>query len=422
MIRLARRSIYTIVMLGIALALTQIPVYGINQEYISYLFSSVSVLGFMDTLSGGALSNLSLGAFGITSYITASIIIQMLSAVIPALERAHRQRKKTDRATFWLSMAITLCGTMLLVSSYSGLFMEFIPKNVIPAAAGWLGGSAVIIVLAKKNDDWGIGNGVSLVLAANILSRILPALKNLYDEKIAGKEAAVMGKDIFFVLLALFAAYFITMYFQKGVLEVPVRPTRKPAASYSPDGVLPVKASIANVMPVIFASAVISMPVLAATLCGLDWDTKAGKILLVFDQSSWWDTGDLYWLAGFGIYVFLLIFMGFYYSNYSFNSAEIAARMRQCGDVIPGISPGMEMELYLEKRRKVMTGVCVAFLLVLSIAPDFACAVKEISTLPFLGTSLVIIVNVLFDTAARLRATCMPLSTKFALFREGGFL
>lgn len=406
-------------MLGVALALAQIPAYGINQGYLSYLFSSVSVLGFMDTLSGGALSTLSLGAFGITSYITASIIIQMLASVIPALERLHKQgnTRKLDRITFILSMAITLFGSLLLAFSYSGLFIEFIPRYVIPAVAGWMLGSIVIIVLAKKNDDWGVCNGISLVLAANIISRILPALKGLYDTKIAGKGTPAMAKDIIIVLVALLAAYFITVYFQKGTLKVPVRPTRKQAASYSPDGTLQVKASIANVMPVIFASSLISMPALVAVLANIDWDTKAGKVLMAFDQSYWWDTEHLYCMAGFAVYVFLIIVMGFYYSNYSFNSAEIAARMRQCGDTIPGISPGLETELYLEKRRKVMTGVCIAFLLVLSIVPDFVCAAKDINNLPFLGTSLVIIINVLFDSAARLKAACMHLSPKFELFR-----
>ena len=418
--KLRNKCIYTVIMLAVAVLMTQIPVYGVNRDYLTNLFSGNSLFGFLDLASGGSLSTMSFAAFGISSYITASIIIQLMSIVVPALERIQKEgetgRYKIERATFLLSLAITLIGAVILSMSLgkSGLFINYTPRYIFPAVACWLIGSVVLIVLAKQNDKVGIGNGISLVLLFNILSRIPSSLKTLYAEAVQGHSHKYIW--ITAIIAAFFIAYLITVYLQCGMLHIPLKPTRKTGADYSPDGFLPMGVNIANVMPVIFASSLISMPALIGTICGLDWDSKLGKILKIFQQDYWWKKDSLYCMAGFAVYILLLVGMAYFYSNIAFNAAELADRMKKNGDIIPCVKPGAETEAYLEQRRKVMTGLCILFLLVLSIVPDLICTLLGYSTISFAGTSLIIIVNVLFDTVHRFKAETDYMGKKNAVW------
>ena len=175
---LRRKLGYTLMVVLVAAGLSQIPVIGINSAYLSAFFSRTGITGFMDALSGGSLSRLSAGTFGITSYITASIIIQLLTVAFPSLEKMRKDgeqgRRRFERAEFILSMAVTVLGATALAIGFGkrGLFRGTSPVWPVIAVTEWTAVSFVIVKLALSVEKKGIGNGPTLILGMNILGRI----------------------------------------------------------------------------------------------------------------------------------------------------------------------------------------------------------------------------------------------------------
>lgn len=416
------KLLYTAIMLAIAVFLTQLPVYGINSAYLEEIFSSSNVLGFMDSLSGGSISNLSVAGFGITSYITGSIILQLLGVAIPKLEKIKKDgehgRKIFKKIEITFAMVLTLAFSIVLSVGFgkNGLFIEYSAKYVILAIVCWMIGTFVIVYLGKKNDDYGIGNGISLILIFNILSRIPSNFVTFYEEKMKGQDASTAFMYGIGMVAALFIFYLVTVYLQSGSLNIPIKQSRKSASRMNTDGRIPMGVNIANVLPVIYASTLVSFPLIIQAFFDIEAEGKAEKILSIFASSNWYTPTEWYQVFGLVIYIALIAVFGLFSSMLTFNTAEVADHMKKNGNVIPGINPGEDTIKYLERRRKIMSCVNVIFLIVVATIPDLICAKVGITQFTFLGTSLIIIVNVLFDTSLRLKAAAIHNDKKLDLF------
>lgn len=419
---LRKRVYFTLFVLAVASALTQIPIYGVNPTYMKSLFEKASVLTFIDSLSGGSLSNISMAGFGITSYITASIVIQLLSVCFPKIEKIRKDgeqgRKLMEKITCVLAIIITVVSGTLLAISFgkNGLFVEYTPMYVIFAILCWLFGSIIIVYLGSRVEQYGIGNGFTLILGFNILSRIPYNIQRYYYANVEGKSAALMAAYIGGLAIALFVLYLITVYLQSGVLRIPLKQTKKKASSMNTDGYIPISANIANVLPVIYASSLVTFPSLIVALFGIRAGKTWTEVLSSLNASNWYNPSHWYHVAGFALYVLLIIAFGFFGSSLTFSSDEIADSMKKNGNVIPGVNPGADTVKFLERRRRVMSVINVVFLLVIAIVPDFVCSLLGITSFTFLGTSLIIIVNMLSDTALRARAASLHNDRQFQLF------
>ena len=417
-----KKVFFTVFVLAIAMALTQIPVYGLNNTYMQTLFASTGVLSFMDSLSGGSLSNMSVSGFGITSYITASIILQLMSVIFPKLEMIRKDgeqgRRKMEKIEFTLAMLITLVSGTLLAIGFGkkGMFVEYSAKYVILAIISWLIGSFIVITLGQKVETNGIGNGITLILGFNILSRIPNNVitfyyNNIYDQPIGTAIAYIVG-----VIIGLFVIYLVTVYLQKGVLNIPIKQTRKKASIVNVDGSIPISVNIANVLPVIYASTLLSFPSIIITLFNIETNETIDEVLSVLSSSNWYNPTHWYHIFGLVLFILLIVMFGSFSSGLTFSPDEIADSMKKNGNVIPGINPGEDTVKFLETRRVKMSFINVAFLLIIAILPDFLCAKFGITAFSFLGTSLIIIISMLFDTALRLRAASIHNDKQFKLF------
>lgn len=421
---LRKRVYFTLFVLAVASALTQIPIYGVNPTYMKSLFEKASVLTFIDSLSGGSLSNISMAGFGITSYITASIVIQLLSVCFPKIEKIRKDgeqgRKLMEKVTCALAIVITVVSGTLLAISFgkNGLFVEYTPMYVIFAILCWLAGSIIIVYLGSRVEQHGIGNGFTLILGFNILSRIPYNIQRYYYTNVEGKSAVLMAAYIGGLAAALFVLYLITVYLQNGVLRIPLKQTKKKASSMNTDGYIPISANIANVLPVIYASSLVTFPSLIVALFGIRAGKTWTEVLSSLNTSNWYNPSHWYHAAGFALYVLLIVAFGFFGSSLTFSSDEIADSMKKNGNIIPGVNPGADTVKFLERRRKVMSVINVVFLLVIAIVPDFVCSLLGITSFTFLGTSLIIIVNMLSDTALRVRAASLHNDRQFHLFGE----
>ena len=423
---LRKKLIFTVAVIAVAEFLTHFPVFGVDPAYMEQYFGNADILGFMDSLSGGALTNLTFGSFGVTSYITASIIIQLLTMVIPRLERLRKDgeygRKKFQKAEFVLSLAITVLSSIAL-AYFLGDQGAFRPgqaaSRILPVAC-WILGGTLIVVLEKMVEKHGIGNGISLILTFNILSRVPGSLYSFYTDAVSGEHGTIAVLPILLALAFFFAVFLATVYLQCGELRIPVRQIRKTPSAFNDTPYIPVSVNISSVLPVVYASAVISMPSVAAAILDIDPGSVAGKIIFVFTPGQWYTGGSHWYLAGIAAYLFLMAVFGVFASSMTFNAAEVADNMKRNGNIIDGVKPGEMTARFLDQRRKTMAAMNVTFLAVLATVPDALCAAAGISRFNFLGTSLIIVIAMFYDTALRAKGEYYRHGTIAGIFEQEG--
>lgn len=408
-----RKVFYTVLVVFVSLILSHIPVYGIKSDILSGVFSDRSMLSFTDILSGGSLSQLAVGGFGVTSMITASIVVQLAGVIFPKIEKYRSDgetgRRLFDKIELLMAVAITLFVSLVITvvgSNYYELdgFMKAIP------VIEWLIGTVVIVKFAQSVQDHGIGNGQTLILAANIASRVPAEIV----------KRVVSGQPISSILI-LSAVLLVTIVFaillQNGFVSVKIQQTNKPVSIMNSEGIIPVPVSMSSVLPLIYASAIVSVPALVSSFTGKE-DGILGYIMLFTTQSYWYNPSTWQNVVGFVIYILLVFLFSVYASKLSFSAPDIANRMRERGDVIPGVRPGEETEQYLDKRRRKLSIISAVLIIIVAILPDFVFAKLGITGFSFMGTSLIILMAAFYDLRLRITGLLKQHNKKYSLFRE----
>lgn len=408
-----RKVFYTVFVVFVSLVLSHIPVYGIKSDILSGVFSDRSMLSFTDILSGGSLSQLAVGGFGVTSMITASIVVQLAGVIFPKIEKYRSDgetgRRLFDKIELLMAVAITLLVSLVITvvgSNYYELdgFMEAIP------VIEWLIGTVVIVKLAQSVQDHGIGNGQTLILAANIASRV-PAeiVKRVVSEQPIS--------NILILSVVLLATIVFAILLQSGFVSVKIQQTNKPVSIMNSEGIIPVPVSMSSVLPLIYASAIVSVPALVSSFTGKE-DGILGYIMLFTTQSYWYNPSTWQNVVGFTVYILLVFLFSVYASKLSFSAPDIANRMRERGDVIPGVRPGEETEQYLDKRRRKLSIISAVLIIIIAILPDFVFARLGITGFSFMGTSLIILMAAFYDLRLRITGLLKQHNKKYSLFRE----
>lgn len=415
--RMLQKIAFTIAVLFVSVTLANIPAPEINTTYLNGFFSNSSILSFMDTLSGGALSQLSIASFGVSSYISASIILQLLSVMFPFIEKyrkGYHGKKVMQRANFLIAMAITLVSavSLSLTCRNTGLYIRQDTASVVISVISWLIGAAIVMLLALKVEDYGIGNGLSLILSVNILSRLPAQIRSEYVSLPAGRERYFMIAGIVLILILM---YIMVVYLQSGKLQIPIIQNRKNKSLYNDDVYLPMPVNIANVLPVVYASSIIALPQFIVSLFDISTNHYIERILECLSSNYWYEPERWYHVGGLFLYIILTVVFGIFCSQLSFNAPEVAENMKKNGDVIKSIKPGEETVKYLEKRRIILTYINVFFLCAITIIPDMVFAKMGITQLSFIGTSMIIVCSTFNDMAHRIRAMAIQNDPKYII-------
>lgn len=408
-----RKVFYTVFVVFVSLVLSHIPVYGIKSDILSGVFSDRSMLSFTDILSGGSLSQLAVGGFGVTSMITASIVVQLAGVIFPKIEKYRSDgetgRRLFDKIELLMAVAITLLVSLVITvvgSNYYELdgFMKAIP------VIEWLIGTVVIVKLAQSVQDHGIGNGQTLILAANIASRVPAEIvkRVVSDQPIS---------NILILSTVLLVTIVFAILLQSGFVSVKIQQTNKPVSIMNSEGIIPVPVSMSSVLPLIYASAIVSVPALVSSFTGKE-DGILGYIMLFTTQSYWYNPNTWQNVVGFAVYILLVFLFSVYASKLSFSAPDIANRMRERGDVIPGVRPGEETEQYLDKRRRKLSIISAVLIIIVAILPDFVFARLGITGFSFMGTSLIILMAAFYDLRLRITGLLKQHNKKYSLFRE----
>lgn len=409
------RIIYTMLMLVVVRIGTQLPVPGVNGSYFSEWFSgnSGSAFGFFDAITGGSFERMSVFALNITPYITSSIIIQLLTIAIPKLEELQKDgeegRKKMTAITRYLTVALALMESLAMAIGFgrSGLLIEFNALNVITAVVTLTAGSTVIMWIGERITENGVGNGISIVLTINIISRIPQDLTLLFEQFVKGKEIAFQVLNLAIIIAIIIAVTVLTVALQGAERRIPVQYSRKVQGRKQVGGQtshIPLKVNTAGVIPIIFAQSLFMFPLIIMQLLGKSGGNGiGGTILKMLNQSNWCDFNEPIYSIGLIVYIALVIAFAYFYTSITFNPLEIADNMKKQGGFIPGIRPGKPTSEYLTKILNYIIFIGAVGLVIVAVIPIFFEGAFNAS-ISFGGTSLIIIVGVIIETLKQIES------------------
>lgn len=409
------RIIYTLLMLVVVRIGTQLPIPGVNGSYFSEWFSgnSGSAFGFFDAITGGSFEKMSVFALNITPYITSSIIIQLLTIAIPKLEELQKDgeegRKKMTAITRYLTVALALIESLAMAIGFgkSGLLLEYNALNIITAVVTLTAGSTVIMWIGERITENGVGNGISIVLTINIISRIPQDLTLLFEQFVKGKEIAFQVLNLAIIIVIIIAVTVLTVTLQGAERRIPVQYSRKVQGRKQIGGqssYIPLKVNTAGVIPIIFAQSLFMFPLIIMQLLGKSGGNGVGgTILKMLNQSNWCDFKEPIYSIGLIVYIVLVIAFAYFYTSITFNPLEIADNMKKQGGFIPGIRPGKPTSEYLTKILNYIIFIGAVGLVIVAIIPIFFEGAFNAS-ISFGGTSLIIIVGVIIETLKQIES------------------
>ena len=410
------RIFYTLVMLVIIRIGSQLPLPGVNAEVIANWFANqgTDALNFFDAITGGSFEQMSVFALNITPYITSSIIMQLLTIAIPKLEEMQKDgedgRKKIAEITRYVTVALALIQSIAMAIGFGrgGYLDKFDAPHVIMMVTGLTAGSAVLMWIGERITEHGVGNGISIVLVINIISRIPEDLMTLYTQFIA--NAPNVGNAIIAAAVIL-AVILVTVVFviilQDGQRRIPVQYSKKIQGRRQVGGQsthIPLKVNTAGVIPIIFAQSIMQFPVIIATIMGKGNGTGLGsKILHGLSQSYWCDPENPIYSIGLLVYIVLVIAFAYFYTSITFNPLEVANNMKRQGGFIPGIRPGKPTSDYLTKILNYIVFIGAVGLMIVAVIPIFFNGVFS-ANVSFGGTSIIIIVGVVIETLKQIES------------------
>ncbi len=399
---LRKRIIFTLLMLAVYRVGSYVPTPGIRGEALSqYLHQAAGgLMGFFDMFSGGALSKVTIFALGIMPYITASIVLQLLTVVIPRLQALAKEgeagRKKITEYTRYGTVGIAA-----FQSFWMAVGIEQMGEGAFVDAAGWpfrlmtmitlTAGTTFIMWLGEQITERGIGNGISLVIFAGIVAGFPSAVANTFGLMRSGEIPYYMIVVILALILGVVAAI---IYMERGQRRIPVQYAQRMVGRRVYKGQsthLPLKINSAGVIPPIFASSILLFP---ATIAGF---TQVGWINAISQQLA---PGQLLYTV---IYVAMIIFFAYFYTAIVFNPVDIADNLKKYGGFIPGIRPGKRTSDYLYRVLTRITLGGALYLAAVCVLPDIF---YKAFNVPFYfgGTSLLIVIGVALDTVSQIES------------------
>jgi preprotein translocase subunit SecY len=396
---LKRRVLFTLFVLVVFRLGAHIPVPGIDPKSLANVFSRGGILGFLDMFAGGALSNFSILALGVMPYINASIIIQLLTSVIPQLEELAKSgeegRDKIAQYTRW--------GAILLAFVQGFGITVWMENLGVVMTTGWgyrlaviltlTAGSMFLMWLGELISDFGIGNGISLIIFAGIVARLLPQFFRTFSLIRVGEV------NPFLFGIALVIAVFIVAFvvaFQEAQRKIPVQYAKRVVGRRVYGGQsthIPIRVIQGGVIPIIFASSVLLFP---ATLAQFFEGSAFMKGLA--DALS--PNSALY----LSLYAALIIFFTYFYTAVTFNPMDLADNMKKYGGFIPGIRPGRPTVEYIDRCLTRITLWGALVLAFIAVVPNILVGLTHVTTFYFGGTAVLIMVGVAIETVTQLEA------------------
>ena len=421
---LRKKILFTIFALLIFRLGSVVPVPFIDSDLLGNTLNSMGgIFSLLGTMNGTAFSMAAVFALGVQPYINSSIIIQLLTVAIPALERLQRDggeegRKKIAAITRYVTVAIAILQGLgyytLVASTNNGALLD------TAGLPGWwvavviilcfTAGSAFVMWLGEQITEFGIGNGISIILFAGILSRVPGMVATVYAG-IQNNLNGVTGEGVFnlpwwsaiLIVIGMLAIVVLIVFIQNSERRIPVQYAKRVVGRKMYGGQsshIPLKVNMSGVMPIIFAQAIASLPATIGMFFGKSANSEGGwgVFLSVFNTTS---------IVYIIVYFLLIVGFSYFYSTMQFNPVEVANNLKKNGGFIPGFRPGKPTADFIHKVLGKITMFGALYLAVIAIAPIVTGAIIGVSSLAIGGTSVIIVVGVALETTKAMEAQMM---------------
>ena len=410
-----KKLFYTFMMLVVVRIGSQLPVPGVNRDYFTNWFASQQAngaLNFFSAFTGGSFERMSIFALNITPYITSSIIMQLLTIAIPKLEEMHRDgeegRKKIQGITRYLTVGLALFESLAMAIGFgnSGLIEEMNFLNVLTVVVALTAGSAFLMWVGERITENGVGNGISIVLMINILSRVPQDMSTLFETFVQGQTIAKGILAALIIIAVIVVTIVLVILLNDATRKIPVQYAKKMQGRRLVGGQasnIPLKVNTAGVIPVIFASSLMSIPQMVMAFIQSNPTGVPGTILGMLNQNNWFNFREPIYSVGLILYIVLIIFFAYFYTSITFNPIEVADNMKKQGGFIPGIRPGKPTTDYLNKILGYIVFIGAVGLTIVVLIPIFFNGVFGASV-SFGGTSIIIIVGVILETLKKIES------------------
>ena len=401
---LQKRLLFTLFALIVFRLGTYIPFPGINPSFLTEFFSENSggLLGMFNAFTGGALSRMSILALNIMPYISASIIVQLAASVIPSLMALKKEgesgMRKINQYTRYLTVLITVVQAFFMAKALESAGAVIMPSYgmfELSTVVSLFGGTMFVVWLGEQITARGVGNGASLIIMTGIVAGIPGALARILEEN---KTGAMSTMTLLLLLAMTFAIIYIVVFVEMAQRRIPVQYPKRQMGNRMMQGAnshLPLKINPTGVMPPIFASAILAIPVAIVQFTSKtntsDW---LANLAVLLTPGQW-----LY----IGLFAFLIMFFTFFYTGIQSNPTETAENLKKQGGFIAGIRPGKNTAEYLDYVITRLTLLGAVYLTLLCILPEFLIATWGV---PFFlgGTTLLIVVSVIMDTMTQIQS------------------
>ena len=412
-----KKLIYTFMMLVVVRLGSQLPVPGVNREAFTNWFASQQGNGafnFFSAFTGGSFERMSIFALNITPYITSSIIMQLLTIAIPALEEMQRDgndgRKKIQNITRFMTVGLALFESIAMAIGFArqGQMANVNALNILSVIVALTAGSAFLMWVGEQITEKGVGNGISIVLLINIISRVPQDIATLFAQFVTNENTTpakgIMAAVIIIAIIVLTVVLVIVL--NDAVRKIPVQYAKKMQGRRlvgAQGSSIPLKVNTAGVIPVIFASSLMSIPQIIMSFVGKTPTGVAGTIVGMLNQNNWFNLTSPVSSIGMILYIVLIVFFAYFYTSITFNPIEVADNMKKQGGFIPGIRPGKPTTEYLNKVLGYIIFIGAVGLTIVVLIPIFFNGIFNASV-SFGGTSIIIIVSVILETIKQIES------------------
>ena len=413
--QLRKNLVFTTLILIVVRFGSQLPIPEIDSAQISaYLKSTLGdSFSLLNSFTGGSFMQMSVFALSVTPYITSSIIMQLMTIVIPALEEMQKDgedgRKRMAKITRYVTVVLAIiegAGLAIGFANQGALGTDYTTFTIVTMIIALTAGAVLVMWLGERITESGIGNGISIILLVNIVSGMPGDFTSLYNQFMKGKQigpALIAGCVIVGVVLAVVVFVIVLSDAER---HIPVQYSKKMQGRKLVGGQqskIPLKVNTAGVIPIIFASSIMQFPIMLQNVLKYENNGFIGKALTSLNSSTWFDASHPKRSIGLLIYIVLVVLFAYFYTSITFNPLEISNNMKKQGGFIPGIRPGKPTVDYLNKILKYIIFIGAAGLTIVAVVPFFFNGVFGASV-SFGGTSIIIVVGVILETIKQIQS------------------
>ncbi len=413
--QLRKKLLFTTLILIVVRFGSQLPIPEIDSAQISaYLKSTLGdSFSLLNSFTGGSFMQMSVFALSVTPYITSSIIMQLMTIVIPALEEMQKDgedgRKRMAKITRYVTVVLAIiegAGLAIGFANQGALGTDYTTFTIVTMIIALTAGAVLVMWLGERITESGIGNGISIILLVNIVSGMPGDFTSLYNQFMKGKQigpALIAGCVIVGVVLAVVVFVIVLSDAER---HIPVQYSKKMQGRKLVGGQqskIPLKVNTAGVIPIIFASSIMQFPIMLQNVLKYENNGFIGKVLTSLNSSTWFDASHPKRSIGLLIYIVLVVLFAYFYTSITFNPLEISNNMKKQGGFIPGIRPGKPTVDYLNKILKYIIFIGAAGLTIVAVVPFFFNGVFGASV-SFGGTSIIIVVGVILETIKQIQS------------------